>query len=63
MPAFFVYKTVKLRYNKKYGILMKEGHAMLISLIVPCYNEEEILPSTATVLKNKLIFTISYDKI
>ena len=43
MPAFFVYKTVKLRYNKKYGILMKEGHAMLISLIVPCYNEDEAM--------------------
>ena len=24
----------------------------ILYLVVPCYNEEEILPSTATVLKN-----------
>lgn len=35
----------------------------ILYLVVPCYNEEEILPSTATVLKNKLQNLIKKNKI
>lgn len=44
-------------------MVIKEKRPNILYLVVPCYNEEEVLPHTAQVMQDKLVQLVKDDKI